>query len=244
MTDKSPKRELSLPQLLPNLLTVGGLCAGMTAIRYALVDRFEMAVALIVLAALIDSVDGFAARALGSESRLGVELDSLADFVNFGVAPALTVFLWAMQDTRSAGWIAVLVFVVCCVMRLARFSVGAKADLGTETATAFTGVPSPAGGLLAMGPIYVANVAGGAPVPPAVAGATLVVVGLLMISRVPTPSIKSARIYAENARYYLLGAVAYIAFLATWPWVTLSLSAAAYLCAVIWWNLKGLRERA
>ena len=171
MTGKSPKRELSLPQLLPNLLTVGGLCAGMTAIRYALVDRFEMAVALIVLAALLDSVDGFAARALGSESRLGVELDSLADFVNFGVAPALTVFLWAMQDTRSAGWIAVLVFVVCCVMRLARFNVSAKADLGTETATTFTGVPSPAGGLLAMAPIYAANVAGGAPVPPAVAGA-------------------------------------------------------------------------
>jgi len=242
MSEKPSKRELSLPQLLPNLLTVGALCAGMTAIRYALVDRFEMSVALIVLAALLDSVDGFAARALGSESRLGGELDSLADFVNFGVAPALTVFLWAMQDTRSAGWIAVLVFVVCCLMRLARFNVGAKDEPDSETATTFTGVPSPAGGLLAMVPLYVANVLGLTTVPPAVAGATLVAVGLLMISRAPTPSIKVVRIYAENARFYLLGAVAYIACLATWSWTTLSLSAAAYLVAVAWWNLRRLWE--
>lgn len=234
MNENGPKRELSLPQLLPNLLTVGALCAGLTAIRYAILDRFETAIALIVLAAFLDGVDGFAARALGSESKMGAELDSLSDMVSFGVAPGIVVFIWSLQGTGTGGWIAVMVFAVCCVMRLARFNVSAKAHLGTETKHTFTGVPSPAGALLALSPIYVAKLLGHAPYPPEAVSAVLVAVGLLMISHLPTPSIKSARVYAENVRYYLLAFVAFIACLLTWPWVTLSLGAATYLTAVIW----------
>jgi CDP-diacylglycerol--serine O-phosphatidyltransferase len=198
--------------------------------RMAMQGNFHLAVALILLAAVLDGIDGRIARLLGSESALGAELDSLADFVNFGVAPGFLLYLWGMQDARGPGWIAVLVFAICCVLRLARFNIGNRALEKPEGATGFVGVPAPAGALVALLPLYLGQLLGGTGRLPAGAVAVwMVLVGLAMISRVPTPSLKSARIYAENAPFVLVGFVILIAALATYPWATLTALSLAYV---------------
>jgi CDP-diacylglycerol---serine O-phosphatidyltransferase len=226
----APKRsrDLSLLQLIPNLLTIGAICAGLTAIRFAVQGSFQFAVALIVLAAVLDGLDGRLARLLKTSSELGAELDSLADFLNFGVAPPLIIYFWALQDARSAGWIAVLIFAVCCVMRLARFNVGSRAPDGGEK-TGFIGVPSPAAGLLVLLPLYLARLDPLLAPPALVTGLWLVFVGFLMIGRFPTPSLKGARVGRETVRFVVLGFVALVAFLATYPWATLTACATLYL---------------
>jgi CDP-diacylglycerol--serine O-phosphatidyltransferase len=228
-------REFNLLQLLPNFLTVGAICAGLTAIRFAIQGSFEMSVALIILAAALDGLDGRLARLLRSESAIGAELDSLADFLNFGVAPALFLYLWALQDARSEGWIAVLVYAVCCVMRLARFNVGAKASTGPEDKQFFTGVPAPAGALLVMLPFYIAKLMPDAAVAPAIVVVLqMVLVGLLMISRLPTPSLKATTFAAENVKFVVIGFVTFVAALLTYPWATLAFAAGFYLMSLVW----------
>lgn len=153
MNDQKPTEDpkvraaekVTLIQLLPNVLTVVAICAGLTAIRFGLQGSYELAVQLILLAAVLDGLDGRLARALKSESGMGAELDSLADFLNFGVAPGMLLYTWALEDSRSFGWIAVLVFAVCAVVRLARFNVMRKSEDKDHDNAYFTGVPSPAG---------------------------------------------------------------------------------------------------
>ena len=141
--------------LLPNLITLLALCAGLTAIRMAVENRLDLALAAIVLAVLLDGIDGRIARLLKGTSRFGAELDSLADFVNFGVAPALILYFWGLQELKSAGWIAALVFAICAALRLARFNV--MIDDPNQPAWAgnfFTGIPAPAGAITVLLPIY------------------------------------------------------------------------------------------
>src|SRR6185295_749813 len=141
--------------LLPNLITLLALCAGLTAIRLATEDKFEWAVACVVAAAALDGIDGRLARMLKGTSRFGAELDSLADFVNFGVTPALILYLWGLDALKSAGWIAALVFAICAGLRLARFNV--MLDDPKRPAWAgnfFVGMPAPAGAIVVMLPIY------------------------------------------------------------------------------------------
>lgn len=228
------KRELPLLHLLPNFLTVGAICAGLTAVRFAFQEQYEISVALIALAAALDGLDGRLARLLKSESALGAELDSLADFVNFGVAPGLILYLWALQETRSEGWIAVLIYAVCCVMRLARFNVGLKDEECKSGQSFFMGVPAPAGALLVMMPLYISKLAGGILIAPAFVGFHLVIVGLLMISRLPTPSLKSATIYAENVKFVVVAFVGLVAALLTYPWATLTILVLGYLISLVW----------
>jgi len=118
--NEKTKSELGLLQLLPNMLTIAAICAGLTAIRYGVQGNYLYAVQLILVASVLDGLDGRLARLLAADSKMGAELDSLADFLNFGVAPALIVYFWALQDVRGAGWIAALVYAVCCVVRLAQ----------------------------------------------------------------------------------------------------------------------------
>lgn len=233
-TRMKPKRELPLLHLLPNFLTVGAICAGLTAIRFAFQGEYEISVGLIVLAACLDGLDGRLARLLKSESALGAELDSLADFVNFGVAPSLTLYLWVLQDSRSAGWIVVLIYAVCCVMRLARFNVETKEASTDDCKGHFTGVPAPAGALLVMMPLYISKSFGGLFIPPAFVGFHMVVAGLLMISHLPTPSLKAATIYAENVKFVVVAFVALMAALLTYPWETLSVLVLGYLLSLVW----------
>lgn len=232
---KAPKSEMHLFQLLPNLLTLAAICAGLTAIRFGIEGNFERAVQLILLAGLLDGLDGRVARLLKSESLIGAELDSLADFVNFGVAPVLLVYLWGVQDMRNEAWIAMLIFSVCCVTRLARFNVGARAG-GTETPRDFfTGVPAPAGAVLSMLPMYLAFLTGekfGSVYAELLICAWIVGVGLLMISRAPTYSLKSTTIAREKVRYFMIAFVFFIAALLTYTWITLAVCSVIYMASI------------
>ena len=229
-----PRKRMHILQLLPNLISILALCAGLTAIRMAVEGRFGWAVALIGLAAALDGIDGRLARMLKSESAIGAELDSLCDLVNFGVTPALVLYYWGLREDTALGWIAVLIYAVCCMLRLARFNVDNRLPEGEGKPKGFVGVPAPAGAMLALGPIYLAYVVDEVfhPAPWAVA-LWMVFVGALMISRVPTPSFKGVRIYTENARFILVGSVALIAALLTYPWVTLLLMDIVYLGAIL-----------
>ncbi len=239
-------RELNLLQLLPNFLTVGAICAGLTAIRFAINGSFDMAVGLIILAAALDGIDGRLARLLRSESAIGAELDSLADFLNFGVAPALFLYLWALQEARSEGWVAVLVYAACCVLRLARFNVAAKKTDENVDKAYFTGVPAPAGALLVLLPYYIAKLTPEPSVAPGyVVAVQMLLVGLLMISRLPTPSLKTTTFAAENVKFVVVAFVAILAALLTYPWATLALAAGVYLVSLVWaWRQKRRIEQA
>lgn len=231
---RPPRKRMHIVQLLPNLISILALCAGLTAIRMAVEGRFGWAVALIGLAAALDGIDGRLARMLKSESAIGAELDSLCDLVNFGVTPALVLYYWGLRQDTSLGWIAVLIYAVCCMLRLARFNVDNRLPEDEGRPKGFVGVPAPAGAMLALGPIYLAYAVDEAYHPAAWAVAIwMVFVGALMISRMPTPSFKGVRIYTENARFILVGSVAVIAALLTYPWVTLLLLDIVYLGAIL-----------
>ncbi len=230
---RKPRSELPLVQLIPNLVTLGAICAGLTAIRFAVEGRFQMAVALIVLAAVLDGIDGYLARMLKSESAIGAELDSLGDFLNFGAAPALIVYFWALHDGGGTGWIMVLVYAICCVVRLARFNVGSRSEAAGDNRF-FTGVPAPAGALLALLPMFVTfMVPQPISLPPEVIGPYLVFVGTLMISRLPTFAFKSVTIYADYARYVLVACIALVAALVTYPWALLTAFDVIYLVGIV-----------
>ncbi|MCP5087981.1 MAG: CDP-diacylglycerol--serine O-phosphatidyltransferase [Rhodobacteraceae bacterium] len=237
MTEESgkPKFELPLVQLLPNLMTVAAICAGLTAIRFGMQENFELAVQLILAAIVLDGLDGRVARIMNSASDLGAELDSLADFLNFGVAPVFLLYIWALQDMRSAGWISVLVFAVCCVLRLARFNVGNKSEEDEADPRFFTGVPAPAGALLVLLPMVfsfawfeVPQLNGG------LVCLHIVLVGLLMISRIPTWSFKSVSVYRDNVKFLLVGFAFGVAAMMTYLWATLVVLDVAYLVSIIW----------
>lgn len=236
------RRKLNLVNLLPNFVTVVALCAGLTAMRFAIEGRFGMAVALIIAAAILDGMDGRLARLLKSESEIGAELDSLCDFVNFGVAPAFVLYLWALQDMRAEGWIAALIYTVACLLRLARFNVGARApdaDLGT-----FRGVPSPAGAMLVLLPIFLSNALHStAPHWTWAIALWMALVGGLMVGRFPTPSFKKIAFRADAASFIVLGFVLMVAALWTYPWVTLVALDLAYI-ALLLWGLLPRRARA
>lgn len=229
---RKTRKELPLVQLLPNALTLAAICAGLTAIRMAAYGAFSMAIALIILAAVLDGVDGRLARALGSDSPMGAELDSLADAINFGVAPAFVLYFWALEPARELGWVAALIYALCCVLRLARFNVGIKAENATDKRF-FVGVPSPLGALLALGPMFLARSLGmQLPLMPETVALWLILSGALMVSRLPSFSLKTT-IYAEHAHLVLLGVTATLALLAVYPWQSLLVIDMIYLCSLV-----------
>ncbi len=240
----APRRDIPLRLFLPNLVTILGLCSGLTAIRYAMVGRFDIAVALVMLAAVADAVDGLLARRLGATSSMGAEIDSLSDFACFGVAPGIIVYQFALADAQGVGWVFALVYIVCACLRLARFNV-TRDDPLPPTATAhFIGVPAPGGAMIALLPVAV-HQAGwsmefGVPL---LAGLWIIGVGLLMISRVPTPALKGLRIPRGSARYILVGAAFVIGIGFTRFWLTLSLVMACYIAVIGWAVVVYLRRR-
>ena len=223
-------RELPLVKLIPNLLTMMAVCAGMTAIRFGFQGEYEWAVRLILLAALLDGLDGRLARLLRARSLLGAELDSLADFLSFGVAPALILYAWSLHAIGGLGWIAALCFALCCLLRLARFNVESKSGGEDKPPSAhFVGVPSPAGGVLVLMPLVLSLELTELPLlPPVAVAAYTVFVGFLMISRLPTPSFKNTTISGGYVRFALLGGVLLAAALLLYTWATLIVLAAAY----------------
>ena len=225
----------SLNRLIPNILTILALCAGVTAMRFGIQGSWEHAVIAIVVASVLDGLDGRIARALGASSRFGAELDSLSDFVAFGVAPAFLVYLWSLQTAGGFGWALALLFAVCCALRLARFNTGLESEV-PEPAWAknfFVGVPAPLGGLLALMPMIVGleteNEVFASPV---INGLVIVGISALMVSRVPTIAIKQAKVPARYVVFVLLGVGAFAAFLISTPWVTMAVTALFYLASI------------
>src|ERR1700739_1242718 len=149
-----PLSDLSVNRMVPNVLTLLALCAGMTAVRFAIGGNFEAAVFSIIAAGVFDGLDGRMARLLKATSSFGAELDSLSDFVSFGVAPAAVLYLWTLSDLNCPGWAIVLFFAVCCALRLARFNAGTGAEVPSYAAPFFRGAPAPAGAGLVMLPMF------------------------------------------------------------------------------------------
>ena len=240
-TRRDPGVRLPLVHLLPNAMTLAALCAGLTAIRFAMQDRFDAAVALILLAAVLDGLDGPLARRLASETPMGAELVSLCDFVDFGVAPAMVIHLWAYGGAGGLGWIAALVYAVACALRLARFNIGSSDPAQvSQVRKTFSGVPSPAAAMLALLPLFVTQLVPGAALPATLSGLWLVVVAGLMVTRMPTPALGPLRIRQSQVPLLLLGAVALGAALLTFPWLTLVVLDLGYLALLLlaWIRLR------
>lgn len=226
-------RAQPLIHLVPNIFTVMSLCAGLTAIRYGLDQRFELALALIVAAGVLDGLDGRSARLLKITSKLGAQLDSLADFLSFGVAPALLLYLWTLHQVPTIGWSLVLLFATCCALRLARFNTELEDDKRpTWMSRFFTGMPAPAAAGCLIMPM-IATFALGHAWPRAWALNALVtlVVAVLMVSRVPTFSIKMVvvRVKPEWILPTLIGVGLLAAALLNAPWMTLLAVGIVYL---------------
>jgi len=229
-------RRIPVRTLVPNVITLLALCAGLTAIRMAFENRYVLALAAIVFAAFLDGIDGRLARFLKGTSRFGAELDSLADFVNFGVAPALILYFWGLHDLKSAGWIAAMVFAICAALRLARFNVMVDdPDKPAWASNFFVGVPAPAGAITVLLPIYVALL--GLPRSEVLNWLTLVytlAIASLMVSRLPVFSGKrvGTRVPPEMVGPAVLVAVLFIALLIAYPWIILTAGTLAYLGAL------------
>jgi CDP-diacylglycerol---serine O-phosphatidyltransferase len=229
-------RLIPFRMLLPNLITLLALCAGLSAIRLAFEDKLEWAVAAIVFAAMLDGIDGRVARMLKGTSRFGAELDSLADFVNFGVAPALMLYFWSLHEVGHAGWIAALVFAISTGLRLARFNV--MVDDPNKPIWAgnfFVGMPAPAGAITVLLPIYVYFL--GMPRLAFVAPVTLVytlAIAFLMVSRLPVWSGKRVgkRIAPEMVLPVCVAVVMFFALLISYPWWVLSIGTMLYLASL------------
>lgn len=228
-------RKIPIRLIAPNFFTLLALCAGVTAIRMAVEGRYDMAVALVVLAGLLDGVDGNLARALKAQSRFGAELDSLADFVSFGVAPAIIVFTWGLGSLKGLGWIAVLVFACGMGLKLARFNAMIDVEKPKWQSNYFTGMPAPAGAVTVLLPLYLDGI-----------GITFMreypiltvlytlTMAFLLVSTIPTFSGKllGERIKREWVLPVLVAVAGLIGFLVTYPYPTLAVAVLAYLALV------------
>jgi CDP-diacylglycerol--serine O-phosphatidyltransferase len=226
-------RSIPVRSIVPNLVTLLALCAGLTSIRMSIELRFDAAYLAIFIAAFLDGIDGRMARFLKSTSRFGAELDSLTDFLNFGVAPAVLVYVWALDELRSLGWIAAMIFAICGALRLARFNVAIDDVNRPEwQANYFVGVPAPAGAMIVLLPFYLEQVG----VPHGLLTAPIVlvytlVIGLLMISKFPTWSGKlvGKRIPRESVLPFFVLVVIYVGLLLSYPFETLAICTLIYL---------------
>jgi CDP-diacylglycerol--serine O-phosphatidyltransferase len=223
----------SVNRMVPNVLTLLALCAGMTAIRFAISGEFDAAVYAIIAAGIFDGLDGRMARLLKATSRFGAELDSLADFVSFGVAPAAVLYLWTMSQLHAIGWAIVLFFAVCCALRLARFNTQLGAEPPPYTAGFFTGAPAPAGAALLLMPMFISFEWGDwIARSPYLNAVWISGVALLMVSTVPTISLKRIRIPHHLVLPSLLGVGVMAGFFMTAPWPTLTFVGAIYIASI------------
>lgn len=222
--------------LVPNLVTLLALCSGLTAIRLSIEGRTEWALIAVIIAAVLDGLDGRLARMLKGASRFGAELDSLTDFVNFGVAPALILYIWTLADLKNAGWIAALGFAIAAALRLARFNV--QLDDPSKPVWAgnfFTGVPAPAGAICVLLPLYIAEI--GVPkeqIPPVLVFFYTLSIAWLMASRLPTFSGKNLRVAVGRdwVMGLLLGAAVFVGLIVAYTWVMMAIGTVAYLVSL------------
>src|ERR1700759_2475463 len=227
-------RPIPVRMLVPNVITLLAICAGLTAIRLSTEGRMELAVGAIVLAAVLDGIDGRVARMLKGQSKFGAELDSLADFVNFGVAPGLILYFWQLHELHDGGWIAAMVFAISGGLRLARFN--ATMDDPNKTpfaANYFTGVPAPVGAVPALLPVYLAFL-GVWKMPAILTAFYILLIAFLMVSRIPVYSGKSVRMRVppEMVLPVFVCVIFFIALLIGYPWHILSAGSVLYLLSL------------
>jgi CDP-diacylglycerol---serine O-phosphatidyltransferase len=230
-------RRVPVRMLVPNFFTLLGLCAGLTSIRMGIEGRYDLALAAIVFAAFLDGIDGRIARLLKASSRFGAELDSLADFVNFGVAPAFLVFNWGLGDLKSAGWICVMIFSLASALRLARFNAAIDDDKPRWQSNYFTGMPTPAAAIAVLLPVYLYHIGFEGLKSPWALKVVLVYtlfVAFMMVSTIPTFSGKlmGERVGREWVLPIFVVAIGGVAMLVTYPYETLSLLTIAYLAMI------------
>jgi CDP-diacylglycerol--serine O-phosphatidyltransferase len=236
-----PRRGIPLRTVAPNAVTALALCFGLSAVRFAIAEKWELAVATIILAGVLDGLDGRIARLLKGESRFGAELDSLSDVIAFGVSPAVVIYLWSLQYMPQFGWTIALSLAVCCALRLARFNAQIDATEEPRKAAGFlTGIPAPAGAYAAFVPIYLwlaARDAGLASTATVLRSTYVVVpwtigIAILMVSSVSTYSWYSLRL-RSHIRFEALAVIALVgAALISAPWPTLSIVIIGYLLTI------------
>ncbi len=227
-------RELPVNSLIPNILTVLALCAGMSAIRFAMQEKWELAVAAIIIAGILDGLDGRMARLLKGATKFGAELDSLSDFIAFGVAPALVIYMWSTEVLGGIGWIAGLAYSTCCALRLARFNTALDdPDRPAWASYFFTGMAAPAGACMVLLPMAVSFQVGDVFLrEPVLMALWLLAVAFMMISRIPTYSFKRVRVKREMVLPLLVVVGIVAAVLASYPWFVLSVMGVAYLISI------------
>ena len=218
----------AIGRFVPSGLTLLGLCSGTTAIRFALMGNWKAAVIAIVIAAVLDTMDGRIARMLGADSKFGAQLDSLADLVSFGIAPSVLVYMWTLNQAGGAGWTIALVFCVCCAIRLARFNIETvEAEDREDANSRFTGVPTPAAACMILLPMLLSfqfkgTLAGHWLSDPILNGGVVSAVSLLMVSRLPTFSFKNFHLPRKLLPLAVLAAAGIVTLAVLWPWATLS----------------------
>ncbi|MBO6520136.1 MAG: phosphatidylcholine/phosphatidylserine synthase [Rhodospirillales bacterium] len=227
-------RVMSLNKLIPNVLTLMGLASGLTSVRFALQDQWEFAAMAVAVAALLDALDGRVARLLKGASKFGAELDSLSDFVCFGVCPALILYLWAMQDAGRWGWLVCMLFAMCCGLRLARFNVALEdPDKPKWAGQFFTGVPAPAGAGIVLLPLIMSlNLGDDFFRNPGTVAIWELASGALLISTIPTFSFKTSRIPRAWFLPVMITIAVGVTFVMSAPWWTLAAILILYLCLI------------
>ncbi|MCT6824348.1 CDP-diacylglycerol--serine O-phosphatidyltransferase [Bartonella apis] len=248
--DVKPRRSISIRFVLPNVITILAICAGVSSIRLAFEHRFETAILMVLLAAVLDGVDGRLARLMGGGSSFGAQMDSLADVVNFGVAPALIVYSFLLNQAHQVGWIAALVYCIACCLRLARFNVMIdNKHIPRWQREYFVGVPAPAGALLVLLPIYLGCLG----LEPGAGWALVfslytVVIAFLLISRLPVWNGKTVgqQLRRDVVIPGMLVVVIYVGFLATYTWQVLLVTAIGYMVflpfSLIAYQKRSVRE--
>ena len=219
--------------ILPNILTLIGVCIGLSSIKFALDSKYEIAVIAIIFAALIDGLDGRIARLIKGTSKVGKELDSLTDVISFGVAPAFIMYFWSLNNLGKFGWFLCLIYVVCVVLRLARFNVHSNEEASWKD-NFFEGVPSPAGGILVLMPLIYSlselkflNINYNFIVP-----VFFILVSLLLISKVPTYSLKKIVVPRTMTIFLLFGIVLFFGLLLIYTFNVMVISGLVYLCLI------------
>lgn len=238
-------RGLSMRAVLPNAITAAALCSGLTSILFAIADQWDRAVFAMIVAGILDMMDGRVARLLKAQSRFGAELDSLSDSASFGIAPALVIYLWSLVEMPRFGWMAALAYAICCALRLARFN--ARIDVEDQPhklAGFLTGVPAPMGAGFAFMPIYL-WLATGLPVfrDPWLVGPWLILVAVMMVSNLATPSWKSLTPSGNLKLAFIAIAGLLVGGLLLETWWTLVLIGAIYLVLIGWTVIRYARVR-
>ena len=220
--------------ILPNTLTIIGVCIGLSSIKFALDQNYGLSIIALLIAAILDTLDGRIARLIKGTSKVGKELDSLTDVISFGVAPAFIMYFWTLNELGKLGWLIVLVYVVCCALRLARFNIMTYDDELLWKQNFFEGVPSPAGAGLVMLPLilYKLEIYNFDQYRPLVVSTTFIITSILMISKLPTYSFKRIAIPRSTTIFLLFGIGLYFGLLFVYTFEVLFITGAVYLCTI------------